>query len=220
MILNQLNMQDMIGPACQEYLGFHDYGLSIMLGVFVIVGIFLLYLQFSGGIVFDYTEDTKLEFFWTFIPGVILISLALPSLKLLYLMDSPGYSSLNYAVKVVGHQWYWSYELIFQGSELNYDSYMLAEDELVLGDFRLLEVDNPLLFLAGCFNQIYVTSDDVIHSFALPALGIKLDAIPGRLNSQIVSALYVGSYYGQCSEICGMNHSFMPINIEVVKEIK
>ena len=141
--------------------------------------------------------------------------IAFPSLKLLYLIDETMEPSIT--VKAVGHQWYWSYEYSdYTDVDLEFDSYMIPTSDLELGDNRLLEVDNSLVLPIQSHVRLMVTSADVIHSFAVPSLGIKVDAIPGRLNQSDLFMKRPGLFYGQCSEICGSNHSFMPIAIRGV----
>ena len=161
---------------------------------------------------------TLLELVWTITPAFVLIAIAFPSFKLLYMMDEVIAPSLT--VKVVGHQWYWSYEMsdfiTESGDSIEFDSYMVPESDLELGQFRLLDVDNPLVVPADCHVRLIVTGADVLHSYAVPSLGLKLDAIPGRLNQVSFLAEREGIYYGQCSEICGVWHGFMPITIDAV----
>lgn len=151
-----------------------------------------------------------IEIVWTLFPAIVLISIAIPSLTLLYKMDDV-YNPLM-TIKVIGNQWYWSYE--YTGDEdrmLQFDSYMLAEDSLFIGDYRLLEVDREVWVPVNVPVRVIVTASDVIHSWALPLAGIKIDAVPGRLNQVLLLLEREGVLHGQCSEICGVNHGFMPI---------
>ena len=169
----------------------------------------------------------SLEIFWTIFPSFILLAIAIPSLILLYQLDAV--EPLSLCIKVIGHQWYWTYEIgssigLFQDYipsrkvkyATSFDSYMLPNETSHL---RLLEVDNPLFVPVGVPLTFLVTSTDVIHSWAIPSLGIKVDAIPGRLNQVCVTILSPGIFYGQCSELCGVNHGFMPINIIAYNEV-
>jgi len=153
-------------------------------------------------------HGTVLEIVWTITPSIILMLIAMPSFALLYSIDEV--IDPKYTIKVIGHQWYWSYET---PDDLNFDSYMLPLSDLNVGDLRLLEVDHALVCPINTHLRFIITSLDVLHSFAIPSLGIKVDAVPGRLNQ--VSALIKreGVYYGQCSELCGVNHGFMPIKV-------
>ena len=153
-------------------------------------------------------------------PIFVLVMLALPSLELLYYMDCPSSLAPFATLKAVGRQWYWYYEVTLHGADsspdYSFDSYMLNEADLSDESFRLLETDLPVFVPRGEYIRVLVTGGDVIHSFAVPSLGIKVDAVPGRLNQSHFYPLNLGTYYGQCSEICGANHSFMPIEIEVL----
>jgi cytochrome c oxidase subunit 2 len=165
-------------------------------------------------------HGTWIEFFWTTFPSIILIMIASPSIALLYSIDELNKPALT--VKVIGHQWYWSYEYanvyVSQGDILKktFDSYMIPTSELKKGQFRLLEVDNALVLPEKCHIRILVSAADVLHSFAIPALGVKIDAVPGRLNQVQLFIKRQGVFYGQCSEICGTQHGFMPISLRVV----
>ena len=154
----------------------------------------------------------------TITPAFILIAIAFPSFRLLYLLDEV--ISPTITIKVVGHQWYWSYEysdyINESGESIEFDSYMLPESDLELGQFRLLDVDNRVVIPTDTHIRLIVTGADVIHSFAVPSLGVKIDAVPGRLNQTSILAERTGTFYGQCSEICGVWHGFMPIAIEAV----
>ena len=203
----------------EEIIFFHDSLMYILFFVSILVG-FILGYGWLGGFRARVVNARKvLEVFWTTFPALILVLVAVPSLKLLYFSDG----SFNYptsdikAVKVIGHQWYWEYTLDLRRDYwVSFNSYLVPLDVLEFGGFRLLEADNPLLLVSGDFYRFIVGSSDVLHSFALPSLGVKLDAVPGRLNQQVVYINYNGVYFGQCSEICGANHSFMPITLEVL----
>ena len=164
----------------------------------------------------SFTHHTRLEQIWTFVPTAILLLIAAPSFSLLYSIDALAEPKVT--IKAIGHQWYWSYEITDMISErdINFDSYMLLESDLPRGALRLLEVDNRLLLPVRTDIRIIITSADVIHSWALPALGVKMDACPGRLNQVSLHMNRPGVFYGQCSELCGINHSFMPIVVEGV----
>lgn len=163
-------------------------------------------------------HGTFLEIVWTIVPSFVLIAVAVPSFALLYSMDEGIDPALT--IKAIGHQWYWSYEYSDytdeSGESLGFDSYMVPTDELEEGQFRLLEVDNKVVVPANTHVRVLVTSADVLHSWAVPSLGIKMDACPGRLNQVTMFIKREGTYYGQCSEICGVNHAFMPIAVKAV----
>lgn len=159
-------------------------------------------------------DSQELEMVWTTMPVFILIAVALPSLSLLYSIEASKLPDIS--VKAIGHQWYWSYE--YDGFEwLKFDSYIVPTNELGKGEFRLLEVDNRVILPVGSDVRILVTAADVLHSWTIPSLGVKADAVPGRLNQLRFRFQVPGLYFGQCSEICGANHSFIPIVIEGVR---
>ena len=163
--------------------------------------------------------NTNLEIVWTVTPSFILMVIAIPSFALLYSMDEIVDPSLT--LKVIGHQWYWTYEYsdysVNDEGSIVFDSYMIPEDDLELGQLRLLEVDNRVVLPVNTHIRIIITAADVLHSWAVPALGIKCDAVPGRLNQTSLFLKREGVFYGQCSEICGANHGFMPIVVEGVQ---
>lgn len=173
---------------------------------------------------YDVSHATVLEIIWTIIPSLILLCIVGPSFALLYAMDAPINPEIT--IKIVGHQWYWSYEYTDSYDAFDFygvnnkvsfniakDSYMLATTNLTFGELRLLEVDNPLYIPIFTKIRFDITADDVIHSFAVPSLGIKVDAVPGRINVAYLKVLRSGIFFGQCSELCGVNHGFMPIKV-------
>lgn len=164
------------------------------------------------------THGTVLELIWTILPSVILVLIAVPSFVLLYAMDEVVQPTLT--LKVVGHQWYWSYEytnVTTNGyQEIAMDSNMVFDDELNKGELRLLQVDKVFMLPIETHVNVIITSHDVLHSWAVPSLGVKVDAVPGRLNQLSVFIKREGVYYGQCSELCGVNHGFMPIMIKAL----
>ena len=180
----------------------------------------MLFSTFTNKNYYKYlVHGTLVEVIWTVIPSIILIFIAFPSLQLLYSLDEITDPSLT--LKAVGHQWYWSYEYSDVEDELiEFDSYMVSSMDLNKGDLRLLEVDNKVVLPLNTNIRIVITGADVIHSFTVPSLGVKADAIPGRLNQVSFLIKRPGVYYGQCSEICGSDHSFMPIVIEGVSREK
>nr|ABL09078.1 cytochrome c oxidase subunit II [Onchidella borealis] len=209
----QMNLADPVSPIQSEMIIFHDHTMILLVGIFsfvAIMGVFILYSKFSSRTLHD---AQTLEIVWTVLPAFLLVLLALPSLRLLYLIDESNDSSL--VLKVTGHQWYWSYEIPAIDKE-SFDSYMVEFNDLGLGDYRLLEVDNRVTLPYNINVSVMVTSADVLHAWAIPSLGVKMDAVPGRLNTVNTLMNRPGVYYGQCSEICGANHSFMPIVVEAV----
>lgn len=163
------------------------------------------------------THNTLIEVVWTVVPVIILVVIAVPSFKQLYLNDVVPKSDMT--LKAIGHQWYWSYEYPDNGN-FSYDSNMIAPDELKPGQKRLLDVDNSVVVPVNTTVRVQVTAGDVLHSWAVPAFGVKIDAVPGRLNETWFKVTQEGTYYGQCSELCGTNHGFMPIRVDVVSRDK
>jgi cytochrome c oxidase subunit 2 len=210
----QLYIQDPATEVLEWMINFHDL---IMVDVIVIISIimFLLYtLLFNSNHHKDsnkfFSHSTGLEIFWTVVPAFILISIAYPSFNLLYALDDLTDPAVT--VKIIGHQWYWSYEYNTSlTSRTSFDSYMINTDDLNTGMLRLLEVDNRVMLPVRTHIRLLITSADVLHSWAVPSFGVKVDACPGRLNQATLFIKRPGLYFGQCSEICGVNHGFMPI---------
>lgn len=163
----------------------------------------------------NFSHGNLIEFIWTLAPAGILWGIGIPSLKLLYMLDEILDSEIT--VKAIGNQWYWSYEYSDWAEPLQFDSFLVDDASLNLGDLRLLTVDNSLILPIYTSIRLLVTSNDVIHSFAVPSLGLKCDAIPGRLNSAGILLHRESFFYGQCSELCGILHGFMPISIQGVQ---
>jgi len=210
---SQLSIQDSLSPTITIILSFHDLILIIIILVLRIIRYIIIFLITNKYTNNKLKEAHKIELIWTIIPGLILIFLAIPSLRLLYITDELNNPTIT--IKAIGHQWYWRYEYNdFQ--HVSYDSYIIPTNILNKGQFRLLEVDNRIIVPIQTEIRILVTASDVIHSWTIPALGIKADAIPGRLNQLRFISNRAGIFYGQCSEICGINHSFMPIVLESI----
>ena len=220
----QLNIQEPATPIAEGILFFHNYLMFFLVavGIFVFYFLYLIITNFSeenNQHPLKFTHFSILEFIWTVIPAIILLFISVPSFALLYSLDELIEPSLT--LKVIGHQWYWSYEysdcLYFPATEnVNFDSYMIATSDLTKGTFRLLEVDNRVVLPVNTHIRVLVTSADVIHSWAIPSFGIKIDACPGRLSQGSMLIKREGVFYGQCSEICCINHGFMPIVIKSV----
>nr|CCM12457.1 COX2 [Pedetes capensis] len=209
----QLGMQDASSPIMEELSYFHDHTLMIVVLISSLV-LYIITLMLSTKLTHTNTMDAQeVEMIWTILPAVILIMIALPSLRILYMMDEIDNPSMT--VKAMGHQWYWTYEYT-DYENLNFDSYMIPTSELSPGDLRLLEVDNRVVLPMEVPIRVLVSSEDVLHSWTVPSLGLKTDPIPGRLNQVTLTSVRPGLFYGQCSEICGSNHSFMPIVLELV----
>nr|APG38464.1 cytochrome c oxidase subunit II [Kaloula conjuncta negrosensis]APG38512.1 cytochrome c oxidase subunit II [Kaloula rigida] len=209
----QLGFQDAASPIMEELLHFHDHTLMAVFLISTLVLYIITSLMTTKLSSTNTIDAQEIEMVWTIMPAIILIVIALPSLRILYLMDE--ISNPDITVKAIGHQWYWSYEYS-DFANLNFDSYMTPTNDLTPGQFRLLEVDNRMITPIGMATRAIITADDVLHSWAVPSLGVKTDAIPGRLNQASFLISRPGLYYGQCSEICGANHSFMPIVVEAL----
>lgn len=213
MIWGQLLIQDAASPIILQLISFHDHTLIILTLVLTIVAYAIITIILNKYTNRYLLEAQQIETVWTILPAIILIFLAIPSLRLLYLTDEV--TNPNITIKVIGHQWYWRYEYTdFESVE--FDSYITQTTDLNLGDYRLLEVDNRLRLPINIETRVLVTAADVIHSWTIPSLGVKVDAVPGRLNQLGFTINIPGVYYGQCSEICGANHSFIPISLEAI----
>nr|AEW43193.1 cytochrome oxidase subunit II [Postandrilus lavellei]AEW43194.1 cytochrome oxidase subunit II [Postandrilus lavellei]AEW43195.1 cytochrome oxidase subunit II [Postandrilus lavellei] len=209
----QLAFQDAASPVMLQLISFHDHALLVLTLVLTVVGYALMALMLNKYVNRYILEAQTVETVWTILPALILLVLALPSLRILYVTDEVSQPSIT--VKTIGHQWYWSYEYTdFLNVEM--DSYMTPTDDLTPGDYRLLEVDNRMVVPMKLEIRMLITAADVIHSWTIPALGVKVDAVPGRLNQIGFTTMQPGIFYGQCSEICGANHSFMPIVVEAI----
>lgn len=223
----QLGVQDPATPAMEGMLYFHNYLVFflILIGSFVfwmLYQVLINYNEFVNTTSNKFTHSSLLEIVWTIVPAAVLVLIAIPSFSLLYSTEELIDPSLT--LKVIGHQWYWSYEYsdfveYSDGESINFDSYMLSSSDLPLGSFRLLEVDNRVILPINTHIRVLVTAADVLHSWAVPSFGFKIDACPGRLSQGALFIKREGVFYGQCSEICGVNHGFMPIVIKsVVKD--
>jgi cytochrome c oxidase subunit 2 len=228
----QCLVQDPATPDSEGITFFYNYLLVFM----VIIGVFVCYMLLVIIIKFKkrknktqkveiFTHSSLLEIIWTILPAFILALIAIPSFKLLYSLDD--FTNPDVTLKVIGHQWYWSYEFSdYRNIDYNttagnnFDSYMVSTNELKEGAFRLLEVDNDVKLPIQSHIRLLVTASDVIHSWAIPSFGLKVDACPGRLSQASIFLKREGYFYGQCSEICGINHGFMPIVVNSVNQIE
>nr|YP_009423867.1 cytochrome c oxidase subunit II [Mammut americanum]ASV72138.1 cytochrome c oxidase subunit II [Mammut americanum]QLF99374.1 cytochrome c oxidase subunit II [Mammut americanum]QLF99426.1 cytochrome c oxidase subunit II [Mammut americanum]QLF99452.1 cytochrome c oxidase subunit II [Mammut americanum]QLF99491.1 cytochrome c oxidase subunit II [Mammut americanum] len=209
----QLGFQDATSPVMEELIHFHDHTLMIIFLISSLVLYIILLMLTTKLVHTNMMNVQEMEMIWTILPAAILILIALPSLHTLYMMDEINNPLLT--VKTMGHQWFWSYEYT-DYEDLAFDSYMITANDLKFGELRLLEVDNRMVLPTDLPVRMLVSSEDVLHSWAVPSLGLKTDAIPGRLNQVTLMSTRPGLFYGQCSEICGANHSFMPIVLELV----
>nr|UTK46733.1 cytochrome oxidase subunit II [Rothisilpha latreilleae] len=208
-----MNLQDSASPIMEQLIYFHDHALMIIIMILMVVSYMMVMMVFNKYINRFLLEGQMIELAWTIAPAVILIFIAIPSLRLLYLMDEINNPTVT--LKTIGHQWYWSYEYS-DFMMVEFDSYMIPQNEMNMSNFRLLDVDNRAVLPINTFIRTIVTAADVLHSWTVPSLGVKADATPGRLNQISFLINRPGLLYGQCSEICGANHSFMPIVIESV----
>ena len=216
----QVGLQQSASPVMDNIIWFHDFLLYIITGIagFVLVLLVVVMVRFNARtnpIPSRTTHNTLIEIAWTLIPIVILMFIAVPSFKLLFFQLNVPPADLT--VKATGKQWYWSYSYPDNG-QFEFDSLMLKEGERREGQPRLLAVDNEMVVPVNKTVRVITTGSDVIHSFAVPSFGIKIDAVPGRINETWFTATREGVYYGQCSELCGKDHAFMPIAVRAVSE--
>uniref|UniRef100_A0AAU6PCL3 Cytochrome c oxidase subunit 2 n=1 Tax=Euseius sacchari TaxID=3061191 RepID=A0AAU6PCL3_9ACAR len=203
---------DSNSPTMDYMIMFHDFSMSILFTILIFLVLMMMVGLKMSILDLNLMENQFIELIWTVLPMFLLVFIAFPSLRLLYLMEEMFYPDLS--VKVMGYQWYWSYD--YPDFELEFDSYL--EDKLEFDSgFRLLEVNDLLYVPVNCMVRFLVSSVDVIHSWTIPVFGVKTDAIPGRLNQLNLYSYRPGLYFGQCSEICGINHSFMPICLGVME---
>nr|YP_010554570.1 cytochrome c oxidase subunit II [Tachycines shuangcha]UYO78928.1 cytochrome c oxidase subunit II [Tachycines shuangcha] len=210
-----LNLQNSSSPLMEQLIFFHDHTLLILTMITIMVAYIMSSLFFNKFNNRMLLEGQTIEVIWTILPAITLIFIALPSLRLLYLLDDSIDPTIT--IKTIGHQWYWSYEYTDFIKPYEFDSYMIPYNEMNNNGFRLLDVDNRTVLPMNLQIRVLITAADVLHSWTVPALGVKVDATPGRLNQTNFFMNRPGLYFGQCSEICGANHSFMPIVIESVK---
>ncbi len=216
----QLGLQQAASPVKEQLDSFHD----VLLVIITLITLFVLGLLVYVMVRFNAkanpnptktSHNTVLEIAWTVIPVIILIVIAIPSFRVLYFMEVTPEAEMT--IKVTGRQWYWDYEYPDHGN-FGFSAYMIPDEELKPGQKRLLETDNRVVLPVGATVRVLVTAGDVLHSWAVPAFGVKKDAVPGRTNETWLKIDREGVYYGQCSEICGVNHGFMPITIEAVSK--
>lgn len=198
----------------EQIIFFHDFTLLVLLLIIIFISYLIINLFFNKFTNLFLIEEQIIELIWTILPRIILIFIALPSLKLLYLLDENNKPIIT--IKTTGHQWYWSYEYS-DFKKINFDSYIIPLNETSpTNTFRLLEVDNRMVLPFKTQIRILITATDVIHSWTIPSLCVKADAVPGRLNQANFLINRPGLFFGQCSEICGTNHRFMPIILESI----
>ena len=214
----QMYFQQAASPLMAELHSFHNFLLVIITAIVLFVIFLIAYVLFrfnakSNPISSKFSHNLTIEVIWTVVPIIILIIIAIPSFRILKMTEFSPPTDLT--IKVVGSQWFWTYSYPDHGN-IEFDSYMIQDADLKLGQIRLLEVDNRVVVPQGKVIKFLITASDVLHSFAIPSLGIKMDAVPGRINQTWTKIDKKGVYYGQCSELCGVKHGFMPIAVEVV----
>nr|AIY59822.1 cytochrome oxidase subunit II [Simulium weji] len=208
---SDLGLQDSASPLMEQLNFFHDHTLLILIMITILVGYLMFMLFFNKFTNRFLLHGQTIEIIWTILPAIVLMFIALPSLRILYLLDEINSPAIT--LKTIGHQWYWSYEYS-DFMNLEFDSYMVPTNELESNGFRLLDVDNRIVLPMNTQIRILVTAADVLHSWTVPALGVKVDGTPGRLNQTNFLMNRTGLFFGQCSKICGANHKFMPIVLE------
>lgn len=202
-----LNFQNRNSPLIEQLIFFHDHSILILILVTNLVGYIIISMLFNNYNNYFLLSGQTIEIIWTIIPAIILLFIAFPSLKILYLLEETNKPFIS--IKSIGHQWYWKYE--YSNFNLEFDSYL---NNRINSNFRLLDSDNRIIVPFNYFIRILITAADVLHSWTIPSLGIKVDATPGRLNQLNFLINRSRLFFGQCSEICGANHSFIPITIE------
>lgn len=215
----EINLQAPATPVMQDIVWFHDFLLWIIIAIalFVLLLLIVVVIKFnarSNPVPSRTTHNTMIEVVWTVVPVLILVAVAVPSFRLLFYQLKVPAADLT--VKATGKQWFWSYA--YPDQKFEFDSLMVQEKDLKPGQPRLLAVDNELVVPVNKVVRVLVTGADVIHSFSVPSFGIKIDAVPGRLNETWFKAEREGTYYGQCSQLCGRDHAFMPIAVHVLSE--
>jgi cytochrome c oxidase subunit 2 len=216
----QFGLQGAASPVMERIVSFHDYVLWIISGItaFVLALLVIIIVRFNAAAnptPTRTTHNTPLEVIWTILPVFILVFIAVPSFRLLFLETDVPTPDLT--IKATGKQWYWSYAYPDNGN-FEFDSLIVADKDLKPGQLRLLTVDNEMVVPVNKVVHVLVTGADVIHSFAVPSFGIKIDAVPGRINDTWFKATTTGTFHGQCSELCGKDHGFMPITVRVVDD--
>jgi cytochrome c oxidase subunit 2 len=216
----QMGLREAASPTMERINGFHDFLLIVTAAIVVIVMVIMVYIMVrfrasKNPTPSKNTHNTTLEVLWTVIPIVILVIIAVPSFRLLYFADRTVDAELT--VKAIGNQWFWSYEYP-DHDNLTFDAVIVEEEDLQEGQLRLLTTDNDVVLPVDTNIRILTTATDVIHAFAMPNLGLKLDAVPGRINETWVRIEKEGVYYGMCSELCGSGHGFMPIMIRALSK--
>ena len=217
----QLGFQDAHTPTMERIVSLNNvlFWLCVVISLFVMGLMVIIFIRFNrkrNPTPQKFSHNSLIEVLWTVVPVIVLVAIAIPSFRLLYFMDKT--SDAEMTIKAIGHQWYWTYEYPDLGEDISFDAVMLQEDELEEGQLRLLETDESVVVPIDTNIRLLVTADDVIHAWAIPSFGVKVDAVPGRVNETWFRVDAEGVYYGQCSELCGRDHAFMPIRVEAVSK--
>ena len=217
----QLGFQDAHSPTMERIVSFNNilFWLCVVICVFVMGLMLYIFIRFNrkrNPTPQKFSHNSLVEVLWTVIPVIILVAISIPSFRLLYFMDRTTEAEMT--IKAIGHQWYWTYEYPDLGDDVSFDAVMLTDDELSEGQLKLLETDESMVVPIDTNIRLLVTADDVIHAWTIPSFGVKIDGVPGRINEGWFRVDAVGTYYGQCSELCGRDHAFMPIRVEAVSK--
>nr|YP_010016411.1 cytochrome c oxidase subunit II [Mukaria splendida]QOI73917.1 cytochrome c oxidase subunit II [Mukaria splendida] len=208
-----MSFQDPVTPIMEQLILFHDHTMMIIIMITTTVLYMLISMSIKKMNNRVFLESQMIELIWTLIPAVLLVIIAMPSLSILYMIEEINNPMIT--IKALGNQWYWKYEYS-DFKKIEFESYMKKTNSMENKEYRLLETDNRTIIPMNFKSRILVTSNDVIHSWTIPSMGIKIDGTPGRINQGTIMVSRPGVYYGQCSEICGTNHSFMPITMESI----
>ncbi len=216
----QLGFQEAVTPLAKETIKTHDFIMIFVWATAIFVALLIIFICFrfkekNNKIPSTTTHNTLLEIIWITIPVIIVIIVTIPSIKLLFKQEVVPKTEMT--LKVIGRQWYWSYEYP-DNNNISFDSYMIKKEELKQNEIRLLSTDNKVVLPIKTYIRVQITSSDVIHSWAVPSFGVKTDAVPGKLNETWLYIEKEGTYYGQCSELCGVLHAFMPIEVKAVSK--
>ncbi|MDP7640971.1 MAG: cytochrome c oxidase subunit II [Alphaproteobacteria bacterium] len=217
----QVGFQNAHSPTMERIVSFNSilFWICVGISIFVMGLMAIIFVRFNrkrNPTPRKFSHNSLIEVLWTVAPVIILVAVAIPSFRLLYFMDRTADAEMT--IKAIGHQWYWSYEYPDLGEDITFDAFMVPDDELSEGQVRLLATDESVVVPVDTNIRLLVTADDVIHSWAIPSFGVKLDGVPGRINETWFRVDAEGIYYGQCSELCGRDHAFMPIQVKAVSK--
>ena len=217
----QVGFQEAHSPTMERIVSFNSilFWICVAISIFVMGLMAIIFVRFNrkrNPTPQKFSHNSLIEVVWTLVPVIILVAVAIPSFRLLYFMDRTADAEMT--IKAIGKQWYWTYEYPDLGEGISFDAFMVPDDELSEGQVRLLATDESVVVPVDTNIRLLVTADDVIHSWAIPSFGVKLDGVPGRINETWFRVDAEGIYYGQCSELCGRDHAFMPIQVKAVSK--